>query len=403
MATLNKPSRSSKLFRKLDAISISKKDEDYLKRSSPSRISLRGSSDGTSNQRSTQKPNAVQLLVGRPNGIRRKAARSISNLMASLPRNSSADEGDSTLTKISILEQENEILKQTIKELERENDALERSHRRQRIILENFEGEDETDWWDEELQESAQNRSYADFSSLQEDDTCIEFEDGACPIEPDVSFTDALQDRAYWLVGLLTLQSMSGLILAKNEALLQTHPFIVYFLTMLVGAGGNAGNQAAVRGEYSDRKKSHQLGLKLTNAFFCWCFISVIRGIALGTLNERTQRQFLNREFKMALCLSTILSLAGFIRAFIFRTPFAETIAVTAALALIVFTSICFGAILPLILRKIDVDPAHSSTTIQVIMDILGVVMTVFVSTIVLDSPMGQLIINKLAGVVSGK
>ena len=105
----------------------------------------------------------------------------------------------------------------------------------------------------------------------------------------------------------------------------------------------------------------------------------------------------------MALCLSTILSVAGFIRAFIFRTPFAETIAVTAALALIVFTSICFGAILPLILRKIDVDPAHSSTTIQVIMDILGVVMTVFVSTVVLDSAMGQLVINKLAGVVNGK
>lgn len=378
MSTLNKLPRSSKLFRKLDDVSISKKDEDYLRRSNRNRshTSLRGSSDGTSSQRSKQKPNAVQLLVGRPNGIRRKAARSISNLMASLPRNSSADEGDSTLTKISILEQENQILKQTIKELERENDALERSHRRQRIILENFEGDDEIDWWDEELQESAQNRSYADSTSLQEDDTCIEFEDGACPIEPDVSFTDALQDRAYWLVGLLTLQSMSGLILAKNEALLQTHPFIVYFLTMLVGAGGNAGNQAAVR---------------------------VIRGIALGTLNERTQRQFLNREFKMALCLSTILSLAGFIRAIIFRTPFAETIAVTAALALIVFTSICFGAILPLILRKIDVDPAHSSTTIQVIMDILGVVMTVFVSTLVLDSPMGQLFINKLAGVESGK
>lgn len=129
----------------------------------------------------------------------------------------------------------------------------------------------------------------------------------------------------------------------------------------------------------------------------------VIRGIALGTLNERTQRQFLNREFKMALCLSTILSFAGFIRAIIFRTPFAETLAVTAALGIIVFTSICFGAILPLILRKIDVDPAHSSTTIQVIMDILGVVMTVFVSTAVLDSPFGQLIVNKLAGVVSGK
>ena len=76
-------------------------------------------------------------------------------------------------------------------------------------------------------------------------------EDGACPIEPDVLFIDALRDRAYWLVGLLALQSMSGFILARNEALLQTHPVIIYFLTMLVGGGGTAGNQASVRGKFT--------------------------------------------------------------------------------------------------------------------------------------------------------
>lgn len=43
-------------------------------------------------------------------------------------------------------------------------------------------------------------------------------------------------------------------------------------------------------------------------------------------------------------------------------------------------------------------DPAHSSTTIQVIMDILGVVLTVAVSTTILDSAGGQLIIAKLTG-----
>ena len=78
--------------------------------------------------------------------------------------------------------------------------------------------------------------------------------DGSCPLEPDISFKDALKDRAKWLVGLLALQSMSGFILARNELLLQTHPVIVYFLTMLVGAGGNAGNQAAVRGELSETR-----------------------------------------------------------------------------------------------------------------------------------------------------
>ena len=44
------------------------------------------------------------------------------------------------------------------------------------------------------------------------------------------------------------MQSLSGFILAKNEALLENHPVIIFFLTMLVGAGGNAGNQASVRG-----------------------------------------------------------------------------------------------------------------------------------------------------------
>jgi hypothetical protein len=61
-------------------------------------------------------------------------------------------------------------------------------------------------------------------------------------------FWAMVQDRAGWLVGLLILQSMSSFILARNERLLQEHVIIVRFLTMLVGAGGNAGNQASVRG-----------------------------------------------------------------------------------------------------------------------------------------------------------
>ena len=67
----------------------------------------------------------------------------------------------------------------------------------------------------------------------------------------------------------------------------------------------------------------------------------------------------------MALALSSILSIAGFTRAIFFRTPFPEALAVTCALGMIVFSSICLGAILPILLEWIGVDPAHSSTTIQ--------------------------------------
>jgi Mg/Co/Ni transporter MgtE len=120
--------------------------------------------------------------------------------------------------------------------------------------------------------------------------------------------------------------------------------------------------------------------------------------LALGTLNEQTQSQFLFREFKMAGVLCIILSLAGFVRAIVFSTPIPETIAVTSALALIVFSSICLGAVLPLLLKKMDIDPAHSSTTIQVLMDILGVILTVVVSTVILDTPLGLLIVSTLTG-----
>jgi len=112
----------------------------------------------------------------------------------------------------------------------------------------------------------------------------------------------------------------------------------------------------------------------------------VIRGLALGTLNDRTRGQFLIRELKMAGSLSAILSLAGFLRAAVFRTPFPETLAVTASLVVIVFTSICLGAVLPLLLQKLGVDPAHSSTTIQVVMDILGCVLWKTVQWIFTDT-----------------
>lgn len=55
------------------------------------------------------------------------------------------------------------------------------------------------------------------------------------------NFFKSVADRSSWLVGLLVLQSMSSFIIARNEDLLQSHGVLVQFLTMLVGAGGNAG------------------------------------------------------------------------------------------------------------------------------------------------------------------
>jgi hypothetical protein len=171
-------------------------------------------------------------------------------------------------------------------------------------------------------------------------------------------FTEQIRERAGWLIGLLFFQSCSSFIIAYNEQFLQTHMVIVQFLTMLVGAGGNAGNQSAV---------------------------GVIRGLAVGIINGHTWKAYLKQEAKMALGLSFLIGLTGFIRAAMFRTPWGETIAITTSVSIIVVTSVAIGSTLPLAMKKVGIDPAHSSTTIQVVMDILGVLITVCVSSFVMS------------------
>jgi len=174
-----------------------------------------------------------------------------------------------------------------------------------------------------------------------------------------MTFFQSLADRAGWLIGLLIFQSLSSFILARNESLLQHHTVIVQFLTMLVGAGGNAGNQASV---------------------------GVVRGIAVGTVNRSNAKRVLMREFAMGVALSIILGLAGCARAKVFAVPWMETIAITTSLFMIVIISVITGATLPMCMEAVGIDPAHSSTTIQVIMDITGVVITVHVCSYMLDS-----------------
>jgi hypothetical protein len=147
-----------------------------------------------------------------------------------------------------------------------------------------------------------------------------------CPLDNNQSFLHSLFDRGGWLCGLLVFQSCSSFILASNQELISAHPAIVFFLTMLVGAGGNAGNQAAVRVS-KQMLLCSQLCIHALMRIYSSCttthtkimpyvlsplippddFSQVIRGIAVGALNEHTTSQFIIRELIMAFSLSSML------------------------------------------------------------------------------------------------
>lgn len=69
----------------------------------------------------------------------------------------------------------------------------------------------------------------------------IERTEGLCEPLMGGGWAESLRSRASWLIGLLIAQSASSFILADNESLLATHPTVIFFLTMLVGAGGECG------------------------------------------------------------------------------------------------------------------------------------------------------------------
>ena len=192
-------------------------------------------------------------------------------------------------------------------------------------------------------------------------------------------------ERGRWLLGLLVLQSSSSVVLQHYGDLVRDNLIITLFLTMLVGAGGNAGNQSAIR---------------------------VIRGLATGDMVV-TKECFVDtlwQQARVGFLLATFLSLGGFARVMITEAtggldggsvedaagvavaaagsasdPSAAVGAFGIALSLfcIVTLSTVAGTAMPFALAATGQDPANAGTTIQVFMDVMGVVITCVVCSAV--------------------
>jgi cation transporter-like permease len=179
---------------------------------------------------------------------------------------------------------------------------------------------------------------------------------------------DEVFERSVWLLGLLVMQSLSGVVLQRYEQLLARHVVIAVFLTMLVGAGGNAGNQSAIK---------------------------IIEKIVLGEITVTFGSFFseMHRECIVGVFLCVFVSIGGFIRAFVThgraRNGFLNVLALTCCLAVIVFSSTIIGVTLPFVLSSIGADPSHAGTVVQVVMDVTGVVVTVTICSIMLGDEKG--------------
>ncbi|CAN5128127.1 magnesium transporter [soil metagenome] len=173
----------------------------------------------------------------------------------------------------------------------------------------------------------------------------------------ETSFMRLLFERGYILVALLLAQSFSTTIMKSYQDTLG-YGMLLYFTTMLISTGGNTSSQ--------------------TSAL-------VIQGLITGELHAMNIFRFLRREMLMASILAVILASVAFVRSYLSAASLAESFAISVSLGVIVIVSVMLGSLIPLMLKRLNIDPAFSAGPfLATVMDILGVLIYCYVTKLLL-------------------
>ena len=176
-------------------------------------------------------------------------------------------------------------------------------------------------------------------------------------------------NRLPWLLLLLLSSTFSGLIISANESTLNM-PIYGIVLTacmpMLMGTGGNAGSQASAM---------------------------IIRGIALKEVEFSDTAKVIWKEIRVSVILGLILSVACFGKVMLidglYKMQNGTLVAAVICLAMFVTILIAklIGAILPLLAKKLHLDPAVvASPFITTIVDVLSLTVYCFFAVTLLGS-----------------
>jgi len=173
----------------------------------------------------------------------------------------------------------------------------------------------------------------------------------------ETSFFKMLYERGYILVILLLIESFSNTILRAYES---TLGILLYgFVPMIISVGGNSSNQTSA---------------------------VAIQGMATGEIRPANMFRFWWRELRMAFLLALVLGTAAFARVYFTSGEIWPSVAISIALTFIVMMSVSLASGMPLLLKRIGIDPAFSAGPfLATLMDILGVLIYCYVIKLILS------------------
>lgn len=154
-------------------------------------------------------------------------------------------------------------------------------------------------------------------------------------------------DRFWWLAILLFTSIFSTTVMEWNSAILHQMVALSFFIPMVIGTCGNAGTQSATM---------------------------VVRAMALGEVHPKDFLRVFKRELLMGLSLGAALGCMAYLRVYLQDWDLTLAMIVGSALLVTLLTATLSGALLPLFLKRMGMDPALTAGPfIATIIDAIGI------------------------------
>ena len=148
----------------------------------------------------------------------------------------------------------------------------------------------------------------------------------------ETSIWQHAKSRFPWLLFLMLSATLSGLVLGSFEEILLTMPILNTFVPMLTGTGGNCGSQSSTL---------------------------IIRGLATEEIEFKDILKVLFKELRVATLVGLMLAVVNGIRIMLMYSG-NMTLALTLGITLVctVVLAKVIGCMLPLVAKKVGLDPA---------------------------------------------
>lgn len=164
------------------------------------------------------------------------------------------------------------------------------------------------------------------------------------------------KNRIPWLLILMFTSIITGTIITRYENAFAAIPLLVSFIPMLMDTGGNCGSQSATL---------------------------IIRGIALDEIRFTDLFKVMFKEFRISLIVGAFLAVANGIRIFIqYHNPGLAVVIACSLMGTVIMAKLV-GCILPLLAKKVNLDPAiMASPLITTLVDTFSILIYFNIATV---------------------